>query len=499
MRSLASITRGQWKIIIVLELAAVGLFCGVIPGLLLSMDAAPAIALMMPTETAGAETPPPPPTRKITAAPTNRPAAATPTSTSTATPTETGTPIAAATSAPKPIAARMSPSAFVDWELNPRATLATKTTFFTSACFGEGANPLQDRDYIAPADWSGSPGRKCVFGFAVNPADGQPTGRYSVSGGADGQPHFYLVPPEAFAKDTQTIKTLSQIQIIVDPDQGCDSLGSIGITADGQNYQAAACGFLRAGGMAPGADGLKSLVLPSNANNILDPNSNGGAYGYLSFPAVIFRKGFSLYFTGRAGYAPPRTWFEVAVDTLAPTVDVKTTAEMSDSEVREVAARFDRALFGSDPKIRLAAAEREAQVTSPAPVSVKSKQQGAISFAATPGTVLSSVTWRITPLNNVDKRQFLETNLCLDINGEESCFTGVEDFAHCAFYAPCITGYSRLDPIEHAGYIATRYFPAGTAPVLRDGRVTAKFQAPDNGVVLEMDVKVRVRDVDATP
>jgi hypothetical protein len=499
MRSLASITRGQWTIIIVLELAGIALFCGVIPGLLLSTNSAPAIAMAVPTETVGAEMSATTPTRKINPTPTNRPAAATPTSTSTAAPTETGMPSAPPTPAPNLIAARMAPSAFVDWELNPRATLASKTTFFTSACFGEGANPLQDRDFMAPADWSGSPGRKCVFGYSVNPADGQPTGRYSVSGGADGQPHFYLVPPEAFAKDTQTIKTLSEIQIIVDPDQGCDALGSIGITADGQTYQSAACSFLRAGGVAPRADGSKSLVLPGNANNILDPNSNGGAYGFLSFPAIIFRKGFSLYFTGRAGYAPPRTWFEVSVDTLAPTVDVKTTAELTDPEVKEIAARFDRSLSGSDPKIQLAALEREAQVTSPAPVSVKSKQEGEISFAVTPGTVLSSVAWRVTPLNNVDKRQFLETNFCLDINGEESCFTGVEDFAHCAFYAPCITGYSRLDPIEHAGYIATRYFPAGTAPILRNGKVVAKFQAPDTGVVLEVDVKVRVRDVNATP
>ncbi len=498
MRSLSSITKRQWIVIIGLELAAVVLYLGVIPWLFLSMDTAPPPTADLPVALESAESPVPTAKTAVVRTPTRQPTVALPTSTIQPAAIATSGPTALPAPSSIPIPSRLTSSAFADWELNPHAELASKTTFFTSACFGVNANPLQDRDYMAPADWSSSPGRSCIFGYDVNPADGMPTGRYSVSGGPDGQPRFYLIPPEAFAKDQQSIKTLSELHIIVEPEEGCDSLGLIGITADGRSYQTAACNLLKPGGAAPGSNGL-SLVLPTNANNILNPDSNGGAYGFIAFPAVIFRRGFSLYFTGKAGYAPSRTWFESAVDTLLPNVRVKTTAEMTDQEVKEIASRFDGRLAHSDPISQLAGFEREAQATSTIPVQIKSKQAGEISFAAAPGTVLSSVAWRITPQNNVDQKAFLETNLCLDMNGEESCFTGVEDFAHCAFFTPCITGYSRLDPIEHGGYIATRYFPAGTAPILRDGHVTAKFLAPDTGVVLEVQVTVRVRSVDVTP
>ncbi len=499
MRALSSLTRTQWLVIIGLELAAVALYLGVIPWLILSTNAAPSPTVELSAERLSTETPPATLKPTIKPSPTIRLAQPSPTASSTRAHTATSTPMPAPTFAPTLAPARADPSAWVALVLNPHVALASKTTFFTSACFGNGANPLQDRDYMAPADWSGSPDRKCIFGYDVNPIDGQPAGRYSVSGGADGQPHFYLVPPEAFAKDPQSIKMLSELQIIVDPDQGCASLGFIGITADGVYYQTPACAFLRAGGILPNADGSRNIVLPTNANNILDPSSDGGAYGFLAFPAVVFRKGFSLYFTGRAGYAPPRVWFESIVDTLQPNTNVETTAQMTTQEVKQIVAQFDRSLSGIDPKSQLAALERDAQLTSPSPVTVKSKQAGAISFATTPGAVLSSVSWRITPLNNQDSRQFLETNICLDLDGKEDCFTGVEDFAHCAFFTPCITGYSSLMPVDHGGYVATRYFPAGTAPIIRDGKVTATFQAPDTGATLEMDVQVRVRDVNLSP
>jgi hypothetical protein len=185
------------------------------------------------------------------------------------------------------------------------------------------------------------------------------------------------------------------------------------------------------------------------------------------------------------------------VDTLAPNVALKTTAEATDRETREIAAQFDRLLSGSDPKNQIASFERQAQLTSSTPITLKSKEEGAISFATTPGAALSSIAWRVMPLND-GKQQIMETNLCLTMNGEEICFTGVEDFAHCAFFTPCATGYSSLNPNERGGYTAIRYFPAGAAPVLRDGKVTAQFQAPDIGTVIEVDVKVRVRDVDST-
>ncbi len=49
-----------------------------------------------------------------------------------------------------------------------------------------------------------------------------------------------------------------------------------------------------------------------------------------------------------------------------------------------------------------------------------------------------------------------------------------------------------------AGYIATRYFPAGIAPVIGDGKVTVRILVPDIGTTLEMEFKVRVRNVDPT-
>jgi hypothetical protein len=241
-------------------------------------------------------------------------------------------------------------------------------------------------------------------------------------------------------------------------------------------------------------DGSKSITLPVNRTNILDPNDTGGAFGFQGFPLVLFRKGFSVYFTGRAGYAPPRTYFESTVDTLTTGVNIKTTGEMTDREIKEIAAQFDGALAGSNPIAQLAPLEQEAILTTPPRLNLRPKERGTLSFTTTPGAVLSSIVWSIRPVTNQGNQRFLETNLCLDLNGEEICFTGVEDFAHCAFFMPCKTGYSSLVPASGAEYIATRYFPAGAAPVINDGRIAAKFQAPDVGTVVEIEVKIRVRN-----
>lgn len=346
---------------------------------------------------------------------------------------------------------------------------------------------------MAPADWSSSPDRKCIFGYAVNPANSMPSGRYSVFGGPDGQPRFYIIPPEAFAADQTNVKQLSSLHLIVDTDVGCDGLGLFGITADGANYQCPACQFLRSGGFCPTGDGLKSIVLPTNKENVLVPERTGGTYGLQSYPVVLFRKGFSVYFTGRGGYAPPRVWFESSVDTLLPSVPVRTTAEMTDRDIKAVAAGFDAGLSGADVIRRVASVERVVE-SSPAQLTVKSKESGTLFFSVPPGSVLSSVVWSIRQIQNQGNRLFMETNLCLDMNGEETCFTGVEDFAHCAFYTPCATGYSSLVPSGGEGYVATRYFTPGAAPVLRDGRLAAKFLAPDVGSVIEIEVQVRVRN-----
>ncbi len=402
-------------------------------------------------------------------------------------------------SAPRqPASSRLiSPSTLARLELDPRARLASKTSLFTSACFGEGANLLQDRDYMAPADWSASPDRKCVFGFAVKPGTAMPIGRYSVFGGPDGLPRFYIIPPEAFAQDQQRIKQLSNMHLIVDHDQGCDALGFFGVTADGVNYQCSACAFLRRGSICPGPGG-KSIVLPTNPAFALDVEGTGGAYGFQGYPLVLFKKGFSLYFTGKAGGPPPRIYFESAVDTLLPSINAKTTAEMSNQEIREVASAFDSAAARGDLIRQVAALEQEAKVISYSPAQVRSKEKTILAFEATPGSVLSSISWRIKPLNNVSSPGYLETNMCLEMNGEESCFTGVEDFAHCAFYETCKTGFSSLVHIGNGEYIATRYWIPGASPALRDGRISAIFQGPDIGTVLEMEVRVRVRPGDAT-
>ena len=325
-----------------------------------------------------------------------------------------------------------------------------------------------------------------------------PTNFYKVDEDSIGQRRFYLIPPEAFASESQSIKQLSQVQLIVDPVQGCASLGDLGVTADGMNYQCDACAFLKAGGVCPLTDGSKSLVLPLNRNNIMDPETNGGAYGFLAFPGVIFKKNFSLYFTGKDGYAPARVYFENAVDTFVPSVNVKTTAEMTNQEIKDIASQFDYFLSPADPKGLLATTETEARPTGSFPVKLNPRQAATFSFTTRPGTVLSSVYWRIKSIGDTLNRQFLETNVCLTVNGREACFTGVEDFAHCAFFSTCTTGYSTLKSVGEQGYVATRYFPAGTAPLINDGRVTIRVQAPDIGTQTEMDFKIKVRDVDTT-
>ncbi len=508
MPSLPPLTKKQWTILsALLALNLVFIYGGAIPlavtfvlqpesFALLNSSADPSVMeLALDAEMAPAE--PSVPTFYSKPAPPKRTPSPTPTPTTTPTPIPTKRPPTTAPEIARQLStgALLSPNALARLELDPRAMLASKTTFFTSACFGEGANLLQDRDYMAPADWSSSPDRKCIFGFAVNPADGLPAGRYSVFGGADGQPRFYIIPPEAFAKDQQNVKQLSQMHLIADIGHGCDALGFVGVTADGVNYQCSACAFLRSGGICPSTDGSKSLVLPANKSFILDANETGGAYGFQSFPLVTFRKGFSLYFTGKAGGPPPRTWFESGVDTLL--ANVKTTAEMSDREIQDLASGFDRLLGSADPIHQLAALEYEAQSTIDYPLSVRPKERGAVSFIAPPGAVLSSIAWRIRPLNNVQSHQYLETNICLDMNGEQSCFTGVEDFAHCAFYTTCKTGFSSLVHNGRGEYVATRYFLGGAAPILRDGKITARFQGPDAGTVVEIQARVRVRTVDA--
>ena len=494
MSPFSSITKTQWVIIVDLFLAVVLVYCIASALIVSSMNAPAAPVVELPgeftIEIAQVETP------TFTPTFTRMPTRITPTPT-LAPSTETPAPMAVLSPTLRPVPAKMSPNTFADWYANPRAMLATKTNIFTSACFGLGANPLQDRDFMTPADWSSEPDRKCIFGFNVNPIDRMPTARYSVFGGPDGQPRFYIIPPEAFAKDTQSIKILSQMHLIVDPEQGCDSLGFIGVTADGYNYQTPACSFLKPGGASTTLNGSHTLVLPNNQNNVLDVGATGGAYGFLNYPLVTFRKDFSLYFTGRAGYAPARLWFENTVDTLASNVNVKTSAEMTLQESRALAAQFDRLFSNGDPKSQVMSLEREVPASSANPVTIPSRQEATINFKTTPGVALSSVSWRVTPFND-GKRKTLESNICLVMNGEETCFTGVEDFAHCAFFTPCVTGFSNLQPIEREGYIATRYFPAGAAPIIRDGNIAARFLAPDIGSVMEIDVKIRVRTVDAT-
>jgi len=178
MRSLSSITGIQWVIIIILELAAIFVYLEVIPWLVLSMDVSPSPTTDLAAELFTADSPLPTQKPMTSASPTKRPAAVAPRSTNTPGLTKASAPTAIPTLTPKPTAVRLTPSAFADLAMNPRAMLASKTTFFTSVCFGEGTNLLQDRDYMAPADWSSSPDRKCIFGYAVNPLDRLPLGRY---------------------------------------------------------------------------------------------------------------------------------------------------------------------------------------------------------------------------------------------------------------------------------------------------------------------------------
>lgn len=433
------------------------------------------------------------PTRKATL--TRVPPSSTPRPTATVRPSPTPPPTATVPPTEIPVARYLESQALADLELDPRVSLTSQTSFFTSACFGPDANPLQNNDSMAPADWSRSPDRKCIFGFRTDPKTGLPTGHYSVAVGPDGEARFYVIPPEAFASDPTQVKQLSQMHLIVDPSQGCAELGSIGITADGTSYQCPACMFLKSGGMCLSKDGTKSLVLPKNSTFILDPDRTGGSIGFQGFPIMFFRRGFSVYFTGKSGYAPPRVYFESTVETLRPEVSAKTTADMSYAEIKGVASQFDTVASRSNILKTIAPFEYPARLTSVNPVRLSSKETATISFWAQPETVLSSIVWSIKPVNNIDTKTFLETNLCIDLNGERTCFTGVEDFAHCAFFEPCVTGFSSLVPTGSNTYIATRYFLPGAAPTIRDPNVRVQFQAPDVGTILEMSVQLRVRAV----
>lgn len=509
MPFLASLTRPQRAIVLVLLALNVAWVYGAAVLLAVArLQPGPIVAVasptLLPVARASSTKPSPPPPSTRTPAPVYTRASAmlpakTPGATRTAALSPTRGPSTNLAQTRRQVAARavLAPSSLAELELEPRVRLTSKTSFFTSACFGRDANPLQDRDNMAPADWAGAPNRKCIFGYHTNLGDELPTGRYSVFGGPDGQPHFYIIPPEAFAQDQENLKQLSQLHLIVAREQGCGELGSIGITADGQTYQCSACAFLKAGGVCPAGDGSKALVLPANGNNTLNPEATGGAYGFVSFPAVLFRRGFSLYFTGKDGFPPPHTYFESTVDTLLPNFHAKTTAEMTGPEIMAVASQFDQALSGVDPLRRLAPLEQEAALTSSPTLVLRPKERGTLSFAARPGSLLSSISWTIRPETNQSNPAFLETNLCLGLNGQVSCFTGVEDFAHCAFFTPCRTGYSSLVPIASGAYVATRYFPAGAAPVTNDGKISTSFQAPDIGTVLEIEVKVRVRNPSA--
>lgn len=391
----------------------------------------------------------------------------------------------------------LSPAAFASLAFNPRAGLVGNKTIFNTACHGDGVNPMQNLDYITPADWSATPGRKCVFGYDTDAATGRPAGKYTV-GGANQAPRFFLIPPEAFAQDPNSIKQLSQLWLVVDTSQGCEYIGSIGATADGLTYQCDACNFLRPGGICPSSDGAKRLVLPNNKGTILDPVKNGGAYGFLGFPLVIFKKDFSLYYTGTAGYAPLRTYFEATVETLLPNVQVKTTAEMTSREIGEVTTAFDSLLGSTNPTAYIASLEHQATPLTPARVILKRRDQAEFVYSARPGSVLSSIFMRIVPLYDQRNKQFLETNFCLTINGKETCLTGVEDFAHCAYFTTCATTYSWLAPEGDGGYVAMRYFPSWTAPVIRDGKIIVRLLIPDFGTVLDTEIRVNVRDVDSS-
>jgi len=367
--------------------------------------------------------------------------------------------------------------------------------FFTSVCYGKDANLLQEEDHINGGDWSISRRDDCIFGYAVNPTSRLPSRSFRTFEDANQQRRFYLIPPEAFTDDS--IKKLSQIQLILIPEQGCTALGSLGMTADGTTYQCNACDFLRAGGVCPATDGARALVMPTSKNLVFDDDTNGGAFGFQGFPLIVFKRDFSLYFTGKDGYAPPSLYFENIVDVLSAGIPPKITSEMSNSEIREIAARFDSAHAGIDPKSRLASVEIDATPNSPLSQPLRAKQEIVFNFSAKPGMLLSSIAIKLVPVDNVRTRQFLEMNPCLLMNGKEQCFTGIEDFVHCAFFHPCTTGFSTLKVIggiSADGYIATRYFPAGTAPILRDGKISIRLLGPDIGSLLQVDANVRVRN-----
>lgn len=404
-----------------------------------------------------------------------------PESTPTVTPTEI------------PVLSPLTPEQFAEKALGPQSFVGSDNShIFTSTCFGPNANPLQDRDYMTQNDG----GSKCQFGYDISPQTWLPQKRYKIAN-IDGQMRFYIVPPDAFTNQPAGTKVLSGFHLIVPTNQGCASLGSIGFTADGKDYQTDACAF-RPGIKMKSTDGAKVIPFPQSPLATFDPEQNGGSYGFVGFPAVLFKDGFSLYYTGQNGYPPPRIYFEADVDTLSVDTNVKATAEMTNAELQQMADAWDHHLRQTDPKTTVITAGKKADQISSQPVIGKSKDKVNLYFSAPPDSYLAGITWHLVPLNNRDPDKksfynFLETNLQLRINSgdgheidEET--TGVEDTARCAFYNPCQTGWSGLFPTGDMGYTVVRNFPFPLK--LTNGKIDMSAQIPDNGTTIEMSGNV---------
>lgn len=318
-----------------------------------------------------------------------------------------------------------------------------------------------------------------------------------------GLPLYYIVPPEAFAAKSDGGKlVLSEVSLIVDPAPygGWESLGFIVITADGVDgvsvtYKGWAADVFRPGGTLKSIDGTKTLVMPTSDKVIFKPDDNGGNYGFAGFPLVIAEKNLSFAFTGSpSGGPPPRIYFGVRVDEFDPKISVKTTAQMTNQELTELAAAYDRHLTGIDRTAEIAKLEENAAVNYPE-IGLKPKEEATFEFTTKPGSLLSSVHVYMWPQNNNQDKSILEINPDILIDGQLMYSgTGFEDFGGEAFYSSGHNPLGAFFPIDHDGYLAKRYFLA----VIPDGKVVVRLKNPDVGTTINLRVEVKVIDPDLT-
>ena len=350
---------------------------------------------------------------------------------------------------------------------NPQQSLVSNIYDFSST-FCQFGNERQDQDFIEAGNW----GPNGVY------RNGCKIGSYY----SDGEKK-YLIPPGSLPNDG-VVKALTTLQLIADTKglaQPCETLGDVGIRADGVEYRCNACGFFRPGGTCSDQSGTKSLVMPNNANIVLDPAKTGGV-GAVGTPIVTFKSSdFSFYFTGN----PARIFFDNMVVNMGS--NITPTIGMGQNDINSLASQIAQ-------KYTLSPRETLSKIETPVTQETKAvpeKQTASFDYSLPPNSVVTSVTFRIKPQND-GNLGFLETNPNFTIGGQKIAGTGFEDWGMQSWYSQGCSGSGCFYKDNATGeWVAQRFFPSGI--VSKDGKVNASLTVPVAGQ--RLDVKVTVGTV----